>query len=110
MGESLNLNHTQLIEAVALEAGLSQAVVRAVLRAGFDVIGRTVTNGSRVTVTNFGTWYAKSNPPRTVRNPQTGASRTAPASARAAFRWSPTVRDAVRSGRVLDTLKKRGHH
>lgn len=108
MGKSLN--HTQLIEAVAAEAGLSKKIVDQVLRATFDVIGRTVIEKGRVTVTNFGTWYASSVAPRVRRNPQSGEEWMAPRVAYPRFRWSPRVRDAVVSGSVLPTLKKRGRN
>lgn len=104
------LNHTQLIEAVAEESGESKDVVARVLRAAFDVIGRTVIELGRVTVTNFGTWYASSVAPRMRRNPQNGEEWMQSRTAYPRFRWSPRVRDAVVSGDVLPTLKKRGQN
>lgn len=107
---SKSLNHTQLIEAVAAEAGLSKKIVDQVLRATFDVIGRTVIEKGRVTVTNFGTWYASSVAPRMRRDPSTGDEWMQSRTAYPRFRWSPRVRKAVVSGDVLPTLKKRGQN
>lgn len=104
---SKHLNHTQLIEAVAAESGHSTKIVGEVLRALFDVIGRTVIDKGRVTVTNFGSWYASSVAPRVRRDPQTGDEWMAPRTTYPRFTWSPRVRDAVVSGTVLPTLKKR---
>jgi DNA-binding protein HU-beta len=102
------MNHTQLIEAVAKESGESEKIVAKVLRATFDVIGRTVIEKGRVTVTNFGTWYASEVAPRVRRDPQSGEEWMAPRTYYPRFRWSPRVRDAVVTGDVLPTLKKRG--
>jgi DNA-binding protein HU-beta len=101
-----DLNYTLLVEEVAAESGVSRETVNTVLRATFDVIGRTVVSGCKVAVTNFGTWFSKENPPRPVRNPQTGETWQAPARQRPRFRWSPAVQEAVRSG-TFTTLKKR---
>lgn len=106
MGKTLN--HTQLIEAVAEECGESKKIVEKVLRATFDVIGRTVLAKGRVTVTNFGSWYASSVAPRVRRNPQTDEEWMASRTSYPRFRWSPRVRDAMTSGTSLTTLRKRG--
>lgn len=97
-----NLNLTALIAAVASESGQTQATVRAVLRSTFDVIGRTVTSGHEVRVTNFGTWRRKAV--TGTRNPQTG--EPAGESATMAFRSSGLIRRWVRSGSPGATLAK----
>jgi nucleoid DNA-binding protein len=107
---SKNLNHTQLIETVAAESGLSAEIVGRVLRATFDVIGRTVIGKGRVTVTNFGSWYSSKVSPRVRRNPQTGEEWMDGVKHYPRFTWSPRVREATVTGDVLPTLKKRGHH
>jgi DNA-binding protein HU-beta len=97
-----------LVEAVAAEAGVSQADTAKVLRAVFDVIPRTVAAGYSVNVTNFGTWYAKWNVARQVRNPQTGETWQQEGRSRAAFRWAPAVKEVVMAGDVIpETFKKR---
>lgn len=102
--DTTNLNHGSLVRAVAAESGVSQAVVRAVLRAFFDVVGRTVANGHRVTVTNFGTWRRKvlSN----TRNPQTGEA--AGPSASVGFRSTGRLSVWAKAGQAhpADTLAK----
>ena len=105
---SKNLNHTQLIEEVAAESGLSSKIVEQVLRATFDVIGKTVIGKGRVTVTNFGSWYASKVSPRVRRNPATGEEWMASAHYYPRFSWSPRVREATVTGDVLPTLRKRG--
>lgn len=104
-----NLNHTDLINEVAAESGLSPKVVDQVLRATFDVIGRHVVAGYKVAVTNFGTWYRSEVQPRLRHNPGTEETWRAPRTHYPRFRYSPKVREATVSGQVPDTLRKRGH-
>jgi nucleoid DNA-binding protein len=96
------LNHGDLIRAVATESGVSQATVKAVLRATFNVIGRTVAGGHRVTVTNFGTWSRRAI--SSTRNPQTG--QPAGPTATAVFRPTGRLSEWVRSGTPSGTLRK----
>lgn len=104
------LNHMALVEAVAAEAGVSTATAAKVLRATFDVIPRNIAAGFPVNVSNFGTWYAKWQEPRPVRNPQTGETWTMPGRSRAAFKWAPVVKDVVAAGDIVPaTFKKLGH-
>lgn len=104
---SKNLNHTQLIEAVSAEAGLSPKIVEQVLRATFDVIGKTVIEKGRVTVTNFGSFFATKVSPTVRRNPATGEEWMTSAHYFPRFKWSPRVRQATEAGDVLTTLRKR---
>lgn len=97
-----DLNQTSLIAAVAAEAGVSKATVKAVLRAFFDVVGRTVAGGHRVTVTNFGTWGRRVI--SYTRNPQTGEA--AGPSATVTFRPVGRLTEWVKSGRPTATLAK----
>lgn len=102
--ETTNLNHMALVRAVSAESGVSQAVVRAVLRATFDVIGRTVANGYKVRVTNFGTWRRKVL--ANTRNPQTGEA--AGPSASVSFRSTGRLSVWAKAGQAhpADTLAK----
>lgn len=106
---SKQLNHTQLIEAVSERSGHSIKTVGEVLRAMFDVIGEVVIGKGRVTVTNFGSWYASKVSPRVRRNPKTGEEWMDSVKHYPRFTWSPRVREATVKGNVLPTLKKRAH-
>lgn len=101
----MRINNAALIEHVAAEAGMSPKVVRVVLRAFFDVVGRRVAKGDSVAVTNFGTWSARHLEERIRHNPQTGAPMRIEARNYPRFVFSPKFRDAVISG-DLKTLKK----
>lgn len=105
-----SLNHTQLIEEVAFESGESKEVAADVLRAAFDVIGRTVAGGGSVTVTNFGSWYAREAAARQVRNPKTGETWHQGPKTQPRFRWAPAVKDAAASGEVPETFQKKASH
>lgn len=91
-----------LVDAVAEESGFTRDEVKAVLRAFFDVVGRTVTGGFKVTVTNFGTWRRRVV--NGTRNPQTG--EPAGPTASVAFRPTGRLAEWVKSGTATDTLAK----
>jgi nucleoid DNA-binding protein len=97
-----DLNHMSLVDAVAAESGVHPDTVKAVLRAAFDVIGRTTAGGFKVTVTNFGAWRRKTVP--YTRNPQTG--EPAGPSAYVAFRSTGRLSAWARSGTAGATLAK----
>jgi DNA-binding protein HU-beta len=104
----MKINHTALVEHVAAEAGVSPKVVGKVLRAFFDVVGRKVTEGHSVNVTNFGTWTSTIQPERLAHNPQTMEPMVLSERRRARFVFAPAFRKAVVSGVVPATLRKRG--
>lgn len=101
------LNQRALIEAVVTESGCRPAIVEKILRTFFDIVPRTLASGYPINVTNFGTWYPLTDNARTARNPQTGDAVTVPETLRPRFRWSPAVKDALASGVVPDTFKKK---
>jgi nucleoid DNA-binding protein len=100
------LNHTGLVDAVAAESGVDRETVGRVLRATFDVVGRTVSAGLEVRVTNFGTWSRRMI--RATRNPQTG--ETSGPSASVGFRPTGRLTEWVKSGQPSATLKKDRSH
>lgn len=107
MHEPRKLNHGALVEVVAAEAGESTATVESVLRAAFDVIGRNVAAGFPVTVTNFGSWFSRTAPARSRRNPQTGETWESAPATYPRFRYSPAVKEATATGEVPATFRKR---
>ncbi len=107
---STDVNFTRLVELVAAESGVSEDEVRKVLRGTFDVIGRTVLAGHKVTVTNFGSWAGVRKAARYARNPQTGNRVLVPARLEGRFRWSQTIVNALATGQRLTTLAKSAKH
>jgi len=97
-----DLNHMSLVDAVVAESGVDRATVKVVLRATFDVIGRTVASGLKVTVTNFGTWRRKVI--TYTHNPHTG--EPAGPTATVAFRPTGRLAEWAKSGTPAATLAK----
>ncbi|WP_424891845.1 HU family DNA-binding protein [Streptomyces sp. XH2] len=91
------MNRGALVDAVAARTGFSRAQVDAVISETFDTIARTVTAGSPVMLSNFGTWTPKKMPPRSARNLQTGGSVPVPARQVVRFKASPRLRATVRA-------------
>lgn len=107
--EARKYNQAQFTALVARESGVSVGDTERVLRAAYDVVSRVVISGGSVAVTNFGTWRSTELPAGMRRNPQTGERFPVQASRRPAFRFSPTLRAAVKLGEAPATFKKRGN-
>jgi len=101
-----DMNHGDLIKAVAARTGLTQRVVETVLRATFDTIGQRIVAGDAVRVSNFGTWVTKPVKARVSHNFQTGEPIQVPAGRRAVFIWAPVIRESVKYGVAPATFKK----
>lgn len=100
--QPVRMNHMDLIEAVAREAGLPKATTARVLRATFDVIGRTVAEGGRVSVTNFGSWFLRVIPH--THNPKT-LEKLGPVRV-ARFKASGRLAGQIKRGQPVTTLRK----
>jgi DNA-binding protein HU-beta len=101
------INQGRFIELVAAESGVSREDTMRVMRAVFDIIGRTVAGGGSVAITNFGTWTSRVTPAGMRRNPQTGGKVRVPDRRRPVFRWAPAVKRATRTGEVPQTFRKK---
>ena len=66
------MNKSDLIEAVAKDAGLSKVAAGNVLDAVIGAITKAVAKGDAVALIGFGTFKASKRAARTGRNPQTG--------------------------------------
>jgi DNA-binding protein HU-beta len=102
-------NQTQLAKLVAEESDVAQPTVDRVLRALFDVVGKTIVAGDSIAVTNFGTWLPVTSRAQQRRNPQTGEMFPVGEFERPVFRFSPAVKEAVRNGTAPGTFQKRGN-
>jgi nucleoid DNA-binding protein len=89
------LNKTQLRDAVAEHAGLTQAQADAALEAVLSSITSTVAGGDKVTLPGFGTFEARKRDARTGRNPQTGEQMQIAASTAPAFKAGSAFKAAV---------------
>lgn len=89
------MNKTELIDAIAKEAGLTKADAGKALNALTDSVTKALKKGENVTLIGFGTFKVTKRAARTGRNPQTGkeikiAARKAPG-----FTAGKALKDAV---------------
>ena len=89
------MNKSELIDAVASEAGLSKADAARALNAATDAITSAMASGDSVQLTGFGSFVVRDRAARTGRNPQTGEAIQIAASKVAAFKAGKTLKEAI---------------
>ncbi len=67
------MNKTQLIEAVAAQAGLTKVAAKAAVEATVDAIAAALKKGEATQLIGFGTFSVTKRAARMGKNPQTGA-------------------------------------
>jgi DNA-binding protein HU-beta len=87
---------TDLIRYLARTHGRSQEHYRQALADIIDGITTQLTDGHRVQLIGFGSFYTREQPAGTVRSVQTGRTLAVPARRVAAFRAGEFVKQAVR--------------
>ena len=73
------MNKTDLINAIASEAGLSKADAAKALNATMSAIAGAMKAGDKVALVGFGTFATSERPARTGKNPRTGEVLEIPA-------------------------------
>ena len=68
------MNKSELIDAMAGDAGISKAAAKAALESLIGSVGKTLKGGGRVSLVGFGSWSVSKRAAREGRNPQTGAT------------------------------------
>ena len=66
------MNKTELIDAIAEEAGLSKADAKKALEAFLASREKTWKKGDKISLVGFGSWSVSEKPAREGRNPKTG--------------------------------------
>jgi DNA-binding protein HU-beta len=66
------MNKSELIDAMAAEAGISKGQAKAALESFLSNVSGTLKGGGRVSLVGFGSWSVSSRAARDGRNPQTG--------------------------------------
>ncbi|QEY23167.1 HU family DNA-binding protein [Neisseria animalis] len=89
------MNKSELIEAIAQEAGISKAAAQKALDATTNAVTEALKKGDTVTLVGFGTFYVGERAERQGRNPQTGESLTIPAAKTPKFRAGKALKDAL---------------
>ena len=90
------MNKTELIAAIAEQAGLSKKDAEAALNAFTDIVGKTLKKGDKVQLVGFGTFEISERAARTGRNPQTGKSIKIKASKAPKFKAGKALKDLVK--------------
>ena len=68
------MNKTELVAAVAEQAGLSRKDAEAAVKAFTDVVADALKNGDKIQLVGFGTFEVSERAAREGRNPKTGES------------------------------------
>lgn len=89
------MNKSELIEAIAQEAGISKAAAQKALDATTDAITKALKKGDTVTLVGFGTFYVGERAERQGRNPKTGEPLTIAAAKTPKFRAGKALKDAL---------------
>ena len=89
------MNKTELRDAIAEAADLSNAQADKALNAVLDSITSALVSGDRVTLPGFGTFETRERAARQGRNPQTGESMEIAAATTPAFKAGAQLKQAV---------------
>ncbi len=89
------MKKTELIEAMAIATGDSQAATARALEALINIISKEVAAGGEVAITGFGSFKTSARGERTGRNPRTGEPLTIAASKTVKFMPGATLKTAV---------------
>ena len=68
------MNKTELIDAMAADAGISKAAAKKSLESFLGNVEGALKSGNRVSLVGFGSWSVSERAARDGRNPQTGAT------------------------------------
>jgi DNA-binding protein HU-beta len=89
------VNKSELIDAIAADAGLSKADAGKALDATLSAVTGALRKGHSVSLVGFGTFQVKDRAARTGRNPQTGATIQIAAAKVPGFKAGKALKDAV---------------
>ena len=89
------MNKSELIEAIAQEAGISKAAAQKALDATTNAVTNALKKGDTVTLVGFGTFYVCERAERQGRNPKTGEPLTIAAAKTPKFRAGKALKDAL---------------
>ena len=89
------MNKTELIDAIAAEAGLSKVDAKKALEAFLANVEKTLKAGGKVSLVGFGSWSVSEKAAREGRNPQTGKTIQIAAKKVVKFKAGAELSDAV---------------
>ena len=89
------MNKTELVEAMAKEAGLSKKDSEKAVKAFTDTVASALKKGDKVQLVGFGTFEVSKRSAREGRNPQTGATMKIKASKAPKFKAGKAFKDLL---------------
>ena len=89
------MNKTELINEIAVKAGLSKKDAEKALNATLDVVSDALAAGEKVTLVGFGGFETKKREARMGRNPRTGEPTPIAATCTPVFKAGKALKDAV---------------
>jgi len=101
------MNKSDLINAVAAEAGLTKVEAEKAIKSTMGAITNELASGGNVTLIGFGTFSVVQKQARTGKNPQTGASIEIAAKKVAKFKPGKALAELVNPVVVAPAAKKK---
>ena len=89
------MNKTELIDAIAAEAGLTKADAKKAVEAFFSNVEKSLIQGKKVAIVGFGSWSVTKKEARDARNPRTGAVIKVPAKKVVKFKAGTELSESV---------------
>ena len=89
------MNKSDLIKAIAEDAGITQTTASAALDATTSIISQELADGGEVQLIGFGTFKTSERSARTGRNPKTGEAIEIAAKTVPTFTAGKTLKDRV---------------
>ena len=89
------MNKTELVAAIAEQAGISKKDAESALKAFTDVVANEMKNGGKVQLVGFGTFEVAERGAREGRNPATKQTIQIPASKAPKFKAGKALKDMI---------------
>ena len=89
------MNKTELVAAMAEQAGVSKKDAEKTLKAFTDVVAEELKKGGKVQLVGFGTFEVSERAARDGRNPQTGKVMKIAASKAPKFKAGKALKDMI---------------
>lgn len=100
------MNRTELVDAMAVKAGISKATADAAVKAFIETVGDELQKGEKVVLVGFGSFETSKRAARTGRNPQTGAETKIPACTAPKFKAGKALKEKVNTKPSKKKTKK----
>ena len=91
------MKKNNIIEHMAICAGISKASAQKALEAFLEATSKSLQNGNKVSLTGFGTWSVYERSARIGRNPKTNEPLAIPAKNTVKFKASSQLLDKLQS-------------